>query len=296
MRNFIIFFQGKEGTSPLVRLLNNFERISIIHPTNKAGWEPFDAHNCGPMPQRRLKRCLEGIFDKDTRDFNHVNRLYTRTSIAPLEEINYKGVVGFKMRFTPPTACPPYMVSLLHWNRLTNLCARYYSRSFKRMMFKLLRRKNVVVFLIVRQDVFRWGLSRYHGDGTGKPGHIQFKIARGEINRGDIPKIHVDCKRLGRIIKRCERIHSRNRHFMKELKNAGIQTHFLRYEDFLADKQKYFRRLTGFLELNLSDEEIHIALSKGAHFKKVHSDDISEFVVNHEEVRGKFGNRFVGWD
>ena len=31
MQNFIILFKGSEGTSPLVRLLDEFDQISIIH-------------------------------------------------------------------------------------------------------------------------------------------------------------------------------------------------------------------------------------------------------------------------
>lgn len=66
-------------------------------------------------------------------------------------------------------------------------------------MIKILRRNDTVVFLAVRQDVFRWGLSKYHGDGTGQPpGHLQFKLARGELQKSEIGKIHVDPERSRR--------------------------------------------------------------------------------------------------
>jgi hypothetical protein len=44
MNNFIVLFEEKEGTSPLVRLLDNFERVSVIHHENGGGWKPFDQH------------------------------------------------------------------------------------------------------------------------------------------------------------------------------------------------------------------------------------------------------------
>jgi hypothetical protein len=34
---------------------------------------------------------------------------------------------------------------------------------------------------------------------------------------------------------------------------------------------------------------------QGAFFEKVHSDKISDFVENREEVLEKFGKRFVSW-
>ena len=42
MRDFIIFFEEKKGTSPLVRLLDNYCGISVVHQTENRGWEPFD--------------------------------------------------------------------------------------------------------------------------------------------------------------------------------------------------------------------------------------------------------------
>ena len=295
MRKFIILFEEKEGTSPLVRLLNNFERVSIIHQVNNSGWEPFDRHNCGPMSLRNLERCLEIIFDKSSIDFKRLNRIYTKTSRRPLEVISGEvGAVGFKMRFTPPIGFL-YMSVFSRWNRLSRILAIYNNRSFKHMMINVLKRNNVVVFLAVRQDVLRWGLSKYHGDGTGKAGHLQFKLASGEISRDEIGKIHVDFTRLEKIITKCEESHARKRRLAEELKLAGIQTHPLLYENFLTDKQQYFSQILSYLELDVSQGEIDAALERGAHFEKVHSDNISDFVENYEEVQEKFGDRFVSW-
>ena len=291
MQNFIIFFEEKEGTSPLVRLLDNFEQISIIHQVKNKGWEPFDRHNCGNMSVRNLMRCLDIVFNKASTDFEQLNQIYIKTAKRPLEEINRNGVVGFKMRFAPPT----YMEAFSRWNRLSKIVTKYYAQSFKRMMINLLKKSNVVIFLAVRQDLLRWGLSRYHGDGTGKPGHLQFKLAKGEITKDEIGKLHVDCTRLEKIISGCERSHSHKRRLMEEFKLSGIQTYPICYEDFLADKRQCISQIFHFIELKISEEEINDALKMGEYFVKVHSDDISNFVENHEEVKEKFGDRFVSW-
>jgi len=157
------------------------------------------------------------------------------------------------------------------------------------MMFDVLKRNDVVVFLALRQDILRWALSKYHGDGTGKPGHLQFKLAKGKIKRSSIGNIHVDSTRFKTVISQCVEAHARKRRLMEEFKLAGIQSHFLIYEDFLTDKQKVLNRILDILELKTSTQEIDAALKRGAYFEKVHSDNIANFVVNHEEIMEKFG-------
>jgi hypothetical protein len=291
MKDFVIFFEEKEGTSPLVWLLNNFEQISIIQLVNNEGWEPFDRHNCGYISLSTLERYLEMVFRHTPMDVELLNQMYVKKGRTPLEVINPSGVVGFKMRFFPPT----YIGAFSRWNRFSRILTTYHTQSFKRMMINILKRNKAVVFLAVRQDLLRWGLSKYHGDGTGKPGHIQFKLASGAIDKNQIGKIHINCKRLETIISRCEASHGLKRRLMEELRLAGIPTYPLRYEDFLADKQEFVGQILNFLEVKVSKEQIGDVLDRGQYFVKVHSDDISTFVINHEEVEDRFNDRFVSW-
>jgi hypothetical protein len=53
-------------------------------------------------------------------------------------------------------------------------------------------------------------------------------------------------------------------------------------------------RIFDILELNTSTEEIDAALKKGTYFEKVHSEDIADFVVNHEEIVEKFSKYHSG--
>jgi hypothetical protein len=296
MRNFIIFFSEKSGTSPLVRLLDQFESVSILHQENNAGFEPFDRHNCGHMSLRDLRICLDIIYGQGAKDTDYLNRIYTKTAKRPLAIANRGGVVGFKMRFTAPNPNPFHVNEFLAWNNgLAKSVKRTYFQYFKKMMFDILKRNDVTVLLAVRQDVLRLGLSKYHGDGTGKPGHLQFKLARGAIVRDEIEKMHVDCNRLERIISECESLHAGKRRFMEELRQAGIQTYPILYEDFVSSKRRYLESLFEILELEISDDELSRVLSQEEYLKKVHSDDISEFVENHEEVLNTFSDRFVSW-
>jgi hypothetical protein len=160
----------------------------------------------------------------------------------------------------------------------------------------VLNENNVIVFMLVRQDLLRWGLSKYHGNGSNRHGQLQFRVASGEITKEELGKINVDCNRLERIINECEQIHKRKRRVVKHLKTKGIEVHPLRYEDFLTDKSSYFKNFGEKLDLKINDQEIDKALNIGGFYQKVHSNDISEFVVNHEEVLAKLGHKYFAWD
>ena len=90
-------------------------------------------------------------------------------------------------------------------------------------------------------------------------------------------------------------MHEENRRLMEEFLEAGIRCHPVLYEDFVADKRSYLKELFGVLELEITNDEISQILDQKEYLEKVHSDDISEFVENHEEVMDRFSNRFVSW-
>jgi len=296
--NFIIFFNEKEGTSSLVRLLNSFERVSVVHHADGMGWEPFDKHNCGRMPLKTIKRCFDLIYKKNKIDMSKLNKIYTKTATKPLAMIDARKSIGFKMRFRPKINLGiPYIGNLpLIKKTIKPFVIKNQKHKFKRTMIALINKHNLVAFITVRQDTLRWALSKYHGDGSGNPGHLQFKLAAGLINKENLQNIHVDCDKLERIITDCERVLQRKKDLMLSFKHAGIKTYPLKYEDFCQDKFKYFQNMFNHIGINLPKEEISSSLEKDAHFKKVHSDDISRFVANHEEVIEKFGDRFTTWD
>ena len=122
MRNFIILFHEKTGTSPLVRLLDKFDLITILHQENYTGFEPFDRHRCGRMTLNNLKKCLDIIFNQGKKNIEHLNRIYTTTAKRPLDVISDNEAIGFKMRFFPPSRYPLHIERLSFWNNENVAC------------------------------------------------------------------------------------------------------------------------------------------------------------------------------
>jgi len=270
-RDFVMFFDEKEGTTPIIRLLNNFPQVEAIRTMGE--WEPFDRHASGPIQLSTLRECLDMVFSRASVE--DINKVYQRTASRALSPFRGDGSIGFKMRFTGPEGSS--------------------EDHFTRMMLDVLIRHDVLVFLAVRQDLLRWALSKYHGDGTGRPGHIQFKLASGKLARDEIPRITVDTDRLERTIDRCEAIHAQKRQLMRKLQDAGLDVVPVRYEDFLADPAACLMGLVASLGHEVSDGEARDALTRGAFVERVHGDDLSEFFVNAAELESQFGDRFEAW-
>jgi hypothetical protein len=282
VRNFIVLFNEKEGTTPVMQLLDGFDAVSVVHQAD-GGWEPFDAHNCGRMRLGDLERCLRFLYAPGPVDIDAVNRLYLATGTKPLAPVEAGAAVGFKMRFRPPRRS--------RFGRLRRL----QQRRFEARLTSVLRELDVTVFMAVRQDILRWALSKYHGDGSGSPGHLQFALAEGTISRADIGRIHVDLPELGRILDACRRDHARKRSIVDELSRQGVRTAVLRYEDFVADPHAFFAAALGAIDVEPGPGEIEAVLARGTKFEKVHADDLREFVENPDEVLATYGDAFVAW-
>ena len=288
-----------------MHIMDNFPQVSVIRHI-KSGWEPFDNHNCGDMSPTHLEQCLQMIFGDGQVDIEGLNDIYTKTAKRPLRPFSRDNVVGFKMRFVPPDTDLPVIgkarfVRRIKMRRyigypLRRLGHVIHDSRFQEMTIKVLREYNVVVFFAARQDVLRWGLSKYHGNGFGKPGHLQFKLANGRLKREDIPSIRVDCRRLERVITHCESIHQRKKMFIKRFRSLGIDAYPVLYEDFVADPHGFFGLLFDYLETPVSDDDISSAIDTGSPYEKVHADDIADFVMNHEEVLERFRGRFVPYE
>ena len=108
--------------------------------------------------------------------------------------------------------------------------------------------------------------------------------------------MHVDCDKLAKIINNCKKISQRKKDLMLNFKQAGIQTYSLKYEDFNQDKFRFFQNIFNKLCINMTKEELISSLEKGTCYKKVHSDDISTFVLNYQEVYEKFGDKLINWN
>lgn len=280
MKNFIILFQEKEGTTALVRMLDKFDEFSIVHQ-QVGGWEPFNVHNCGEMKFDHYFECVNKVLNDKEVDIKAVNKLYCKTAKKPLSEINKEKAAGFKMRLYAPFK--------------SNVLKVLFHPFFERRLIQTLKKNDTVVFLSVRQDIFRWALSKYHGDGTGKKGHLQFKMAADQINKKDIPKIHVHPLRFWFFIKICELRHWRKKMLYRKLTSEGIEVYPVTYEEFLSNKESLIKRMYKALQIPVSNKEIGNKIQEEINFRKVHSHDISGFVKNHKEINDKFCDRYISW-
>lgn len=87
------------------------------------------------------------------------------------------------MRFVNPHK-PFHIPNVSIWNKLIHkLLQRTNEDPFKKVLLEIFKKYKVVVLFALRQYLLRWGLSKYHGDCTGKPGHLQFKLANVRINK-----------------------------------------------------------------------------------------------------------------
>jgi hypothetical protein len=280
-RNFIILFEEKEGSSPIVRLLDNFDSVDVVRQVSNRGWEPLDLHCCGPIAMKDYLRCLQLIYGDEGDYMTKLNEVYTRTAPHPLAAFDKTRSVGLKMRFWPQRSNARLRWILTPW--------------FRHASSRVFRTHGVVAFVTVRQDVFRWALSKYHGDGTGRPGHLQFKLASGKIDRAEVPKIKVDLQEFGHLLLHCEQAVAQKRRLIEHLNRRGVTTWPMFYESFRNDTRAFFGEILSRLDVTWSDSDISAALERGTRLQKVHSDNIHEFVINADEVLDQFGERYVAW-
>jgi hypothetical protein len=261
MKNFIIFNSEKEGSCALVNTLYNFDNIHIISDYI----EPFDKHMFIAkeralgidISKKDFIRCLTLIYDSSENYLEELNLIYSKYNSQCKFNFSKNKSHGFKMRVRP------------QWNR---------------ELFSVLKRFKVTAFVLIRQDVLRWALSKYHGDGTGKRGHLQFD----DVNIKDLHKIQVSWRSLKKKIKKSEKRIENRKKLIQDLNAFGVEAFPLYYEDFCNNKFDYFRQLLKKLDIMITDEEIRQTIHTECYYKKVHPDNIGEFVKNHEEVIKKF--------
>ena len=289
-RDFVMFFEEKEGTTPIIRLLNNFRQVEVVRARGE--WEPFDQHACGPMRLSALRRCLDLVFSR--APIEEINEIYQQTSSRALSKFDGDCSLGFKMRFKAPLE--PSISPPVQGRPRVRATSESGSRTqFSRTMIDVLRRHRALVFLAVRQDLLRWALSIYHGDGTGRPGHLQFQLASGKLEREEVPRIRVSPDALEETIEGCRAIHTRKRELAADLRASGLDVVPVRYEDFLADRGALLAELLVHLGYEVGEDEVRDALAQGIRLERVHGDDLSEFFVNAEELESRFGDRFEAW-
>jgi hypothetical protein len=239
MKNFIILFDGQEGSSAIISHLNNQSSINI------AGFEPFDnCHLKKPLTGNDFKLLLNNLFN---HNMAAASSIYKNYSDKNLLNIDKSKSVGFKMRF------------------------RNYDD-----IKSVLKRKDVVVFVLIRRNVLKWGLSKCRSNS------LQFQLIKGEIEKN--PKLYVNIDLLNKKIEQCTMLVKKKNTILKNLMNDGVNAHPIYYEDYCDNKVKFMRFVLNKLDIKLTNKELLEYSNKPNYFKKVHDDDISKFIINYDEV------------
>lgn len=287
-RNFVVFFDEKVGSTALISVLGKLRGVSVARLDDGIVYEPFDRHRAGRLSRRELWRCLELLLGGG--DMAALNRAYRPAGQGPLGALDQSGAVGLKMRFQPPwNGFRVPLANTRYGRRVQRRLHIARRRTFERRMFDLLRRHDGVAFVLVRDDLLRWALSHLHGDGTGRPGHLQFRLAVGKLSGEDIGTFRADCDRLAQIIERCRKMREAKLGLYRQLRAAGVDAHLVRYEEFLHQTHVCVERLLDCLGVESAGDEIAALLARTPEFRKVHPDRVEDFVENHEEVLARFG-------
>ena len=279
----------------MVRWADRFENINVVHHENGRGWEPVEPYHLGHnIRQKEIIDLLTRMYTSP-RDMDGLRKAYAqKLPDRVLVPLNDNASVGLKMRWKPPRILHTgqRVVDVpLNWAFKSHRQRQYFSA-----MVELMQRQDVVPMLAVRQNIFKWALSKYRGDGQGNAGHLQFKLASGAISKKDIPKVRVNLKRFGKLIDECRRRHNHKRAFARSLAQQGLPVRPLLYEQFLDDPAAFFRHFLDALGHENSLNDIREVLSKDIDLKRVHSGHLSEYVENHEELEAAFGHCFEPWD
>ena len=278
----------------MVRWADRFECVQVIHHQNGRGWEPLEHYHLGlDVKQGEVEELLDLIY-RHPRDLESLCAAYRLKvpdrKLVPL----VSGVsTGLKMRWRPPRVF--HAGSDLLDLPINRVFKRQRHHIYREYMLEMLLENGVVPMLAVRQNIFKWALSKYHGDGTGKKGHLQFQVAAGAISKKDIPKIHVNLKRFGRLIEQCRRKHDRKREFAEWMTARGAEVKPLLYESFLNEPKTFFGGFLSCLGHDYTLQDIEKVLNQDIDMKRVHDGKLSEYVENHQELEDAYGASYESW-
>ena len=294
MRDFVLFFEEKEGTTAIMRWANRLPNVRVLHYTDDGGWEPLEPFKLGENVRHdEIQSLMQAIYLRP-RNMEELRRRYAMK--VPNQELvalpnNYS--IGLKMRWTPPRVF--YSGLPIFDLPVNRIFKGYRYRRYYDSMVQTLSDAGVAPMLAVRQNVFKWALSKYHGDGTGKKGHLQFKLASGELTRQDIPKINVNLSRFGRLLDQCRRKHDAKRQFVEQMAKDGLKVLPLLYEDFLEDKVRFFEGFLGHINNPVDTDDLKSSLEGDILLKRVHKGSLSDYVENHEALNRTYGDAFEPW-
>jgi len=276
-RNFILMFQGKEGSSAYVSHLGNHPRISVPlfeelerHKLRKTF---RDADALAPNLPGIVARIFEtGSFDPAFLDASAPQPVTTRPAGTD--------VTGFKWRIWIP---PEALIDRLraHDVMLLNI----QRTDFTDLMF------SVYTTYVAKQE------NPVLAEGGGDA--LQFRLAKaGPEERAAIEaelaalRFTVDPEKLWPLVARRLRGYRKRLEKLRVFAGAGIPIHNISYEEFVADPETSLRGTLAALGL-----EFHPGVLK-TRYKKVLRSDPRDLALNADEIQAmpEFADYREKWD
>lgn len=212
------------------------------------GFEPFDA-NKRPMQSIDIRRMFSLIFNKNVKKnyVESINNIYKDYYKRDFPKFKKDGSVGFKMRIKNLPDITP-----------------------------VLKKNNVVVFILFRTNILKWAISKC------RPNSYQFKLVKGQIKEN--PELIIDFNLLNKKIQECKRLHEQKKEILNRCINNRMLAYPIYYECMNEDKEKYFKDILKKIDINIQEDEFQKFINKQNYFKKVHSDNLEDFVTNYDEL------------
>lgn len=244
MKDFMILYRGHEGSSAIISHLKKSSNIDIV------GFEPFDTHHMKKhLKGPDLARVFKLMFDKSVNfGYNkQIKDIYSQYTEIPINNIDKKKSVGFKIR-------------LRAWPVIKNIIVK----------------NNVVCFVLIRKNILKWAISRLRSNT------LQFQLINKDITAN--PKLYVKIEDLDEKIRLCQKLLDDKQKLINALKADGVDVHPIYYEDYCNNKYKFFENVFNKLDIKMTNQELKKFAEIEVHFKKVHSNDIKDFIENYDEV------------
>lgn len=127
------------------------------------------------------------------------------------------------------------------------------------------------IFVLMRKNILKHGISKCESN------QLQFKLINNELDSDR--KINIDLGLLDKNILEC-----RAKLEFKESLIDKYNFYPIYYEDFLYNKSSFFKSLINIIDPTIPDFFIDQISNQESYFKKVHSDNLKDFVLNYEEL------------
>lgn len=253
MTDFALLFNEREGSTAMIGALDKITGISCLR-TSKYSYEPFDnwnvTHDVSVMQQ--IIRKIE--YRATAVDLSEQYRLIALQD----QDIYYKPeslVAGFKARFSHHP-----------WE-------------------KILKGSKFHVLMAFRDDIIAQGISRYHGNGSFREGHMQFTFKQGTL----IEPFAVDLGKFSEIVNYIINANNRKKELILRLQENKIPVSVIIYEEFARDPVFLIERILKKVGFKSDRNIIKNCLEKQP-LRKVHSSKLGDFIINFEDINKQFSS------